>query len=77
MSGTIEGGKRAASTNRRRHGDDFYKKIGSISGSKSRPDRRPFHMNRELARMAGRKGAQARIATLKRRAEEQNGKQQP
>ena len=46
MSGTIEGGKRAVQTNRQRYGDDFYKKIGSISGSKSRPDRRPLTVNR-------------------------------
>lgn len=37
MSGTIIGGKKAASTNYERHGEDFYKKIGKIGGKVSTP----------------------------------------
>lgn len=36
MPGTIEGGQRAAATNKRRHGEDFYTRIGALGGSKSR-----------------------------------------
>ena len=36
MSGNETGGKRAAATNKRKYGEDFYQKIGSIGGSKSR-----------------------------------------
>ena len=37
MSGSIEGGRKAAETNRRLHGDDFYKRIGRKGGSVSTP----------------------------------------
>lgn len=36
MSGTKEGGLKARITNKRRHGDDFYSKIGKIGGSHGR-----------------------------------------
>ena len=36
MSGNETGGKRAAATNKRKYGEDFYRKIGSIGGSKSK-----------------------------------------
>lgn len=36
MAGTLAGGKQAAKTNKERHGEDFYKKIGSMGGSKSK-----------------------------------------
>lgn len=32
MPGTIAGGKRAATTNKIRHGKDFYARIGSMGG---------------------------------------------
>jgi general stress protein YciG len=35
MAGTIEGGRKAAITNRLKHGDDFYSRIGHKGGSKS------------------------------------------
>ena len=35
MSGTLAGGRKAAKTNKMRHGDDFYKRIGSKGGSHS------------------------------------------
>lgn len=54
MSGTITGGLTAAQTNKERHGDDFYKRIGALGGRKSNPDRpKGFAANRELARTAG------------------------
>lgn len=36
MAGTIEGGKRAAAENIKRHGKQFYSNIGKLGGAKSR-----------------------------------------
>lgn len=36
MPGTREGGIKAAKTNKKRMGDDFYIRIGAIGGRKSR-----------------------------------------
>lgn len=51
MSGTAEGGKLAAKTNKKRHGKNFYARIGAIGGTKSRNG--GFAANRDLARKAG------------------------
>lgn len=54
ISGTLQGGKRAAQTNKARHGEDYYKELGRLGGSKKVP--KGFAVNRELARIAGAKG---------------------
>ena len=54
MAGTKAGGKRAAETNIKRHGEDFYKRIGAIGGKRGTTGE--FAANRELARIAGAKG---------------------
>lgn len=36
MSGTVIGGKRAAITNKKRHGESFYANIGRLGGKKSK-----------------------------------------
>ena len=54
MSGTIEGGKKAAEKNRKLHGKDFYQKIGQKGGQNGTTG--GFYANRELARIAGSKG---------------------
>jgi hypothetical protein len=54
VAGTLAGGKKAAATNKERHGEDFYREIGAIGGKKSTNG--GFAKNRELARIAGRKG---------------------
>lgn len=54
MAGTKAGGKRAAETNIKRHGEDFYKRIGAIGGKRGTTG--GFAANRELARIAGAKG---------------------
>lgn len=54
MAGTKAGGLKAAATNKAKHGDDFYKRIGAKGGEKGRTG--GFYANRELARIAGQKG---------------------
>lgn len=54
MAGTVAGGKAASQTNKARHGDDFYARIGSKGGKKGTTG--GFFANRELARTAGAKG---------------------
>lgn len=36
MAGTIEGGRKAAATNKLKNGPDFYARIGSLGGKSSR-----------------------------------------
>lgn len=54
MAGTKAGGKAAAATNKIKYGADFYAKIGSKGGKLGHTG--GFHTNKELARIAGRKG---------------------
>lgn len=65
MAGTKAGGDRAAETNKRKHGPDFYARIGKLGGQKGRTG--GFFANRELAREAGRKGG--RISRRTKKAE--------
>lgn len=55
MSGTKAGGLKAAKQNKLLHGEDFYKRIGKIGGSK-KGILKGFALNRELASKAGAKG---------------------
>lgn len=55
MSGTKEGGVKAAKTNKERQGDDFYKRIGA-TGGKNGTGMKGFACNPQLASEAGRKG---------------------
>ena len=54
MAGTKEGGKKAAATNKARHGADFYARIGRKGGQNGTTG--GFAANPELARIAGAKG---------------------
>ena len=54
MAGTKAGGQAAAATNKAKYGADFYAKIGASGGKKGTTG--GFFANRELARIAGRKG---------------------
>ena len=59
MAGTSLGAKRAAQTNKERHGEDFYQRIGKLSNASwEKNGRKPrgFAANPELARVAGRRG---------------------
>jgi general stress protein YciG len=54
MPGTITGGQRAAETNMKKYGKDFYARIGAKGGKRGTTG--GFAANRELARIAGAKG---------------------
>lgn len=54
MSGTREGGKHAAETNRERYGENYYAELGRVGGRACVP--KGFAANPELARIAGAKG---------------------
>ena len=54
MPGTVEGGRKAAATNKIRYGLNFYKTIGRLGGKLSRGG--GFARDPELAREAGRRG---------------------
>lgn len=54
MAGTKEGGKKAAATNKRKYGADFYARIGAKGGRNGTTG--GFAANPELARIAGAKG---------------------
>ncbi|MDO8335729.1 MAG: hypothetical protein Q7T74_03030 [Candidatus Saccharibacteria bacterium] len=54
MPGTVQGGKKAADTNKKRHGKAFYARIGAIGGKRSNTG--GFAANPELASIAGRLG---------------------
>jgi general stress protein YciG len=54
MPGTSAGAKKAAATNRARHGANFYAEIGRKGGRMGHTG--GFAANRELARIAGAKG---------------------
>ena len=54
MSGTVYGGKKAAATNRKRYGKNFYKNIGAKGGRLGTTG--GFAANPALAKIAGAKG---------------------
>ena len=59
MAGTLQGGKKAAQTTKERYGEDFHQKVGKLANEaweKNGRKPRGFAANRELARIAGRKG---------------------
>ena len=54
MAGTKSGGKKAAETNMKRHGKNFYREIGRKGGRKGHTG--GFAANPTLAKIAGAKG---------------------
>lgn len=58
MGGTKAGGMKAAATNKAKYGEDFYVIQGRKGGKLGHTG--GFFANRELARIAGRKGGLAR-----------------
>ncbi len=57
MAGNKEGALKAAETNKKKYGPDFYKNIGSKSWKNPERSRKTgFALNPELAKEAGRKG---------------------
>ena len=76
MSGTKIGGVKAAITNKKKHGADFYARIGRKGGKNGHTG--GFAANVELAREAGRKGgkkskrgmSRAKIEQIRKELEE-------
>lgn len=64
VSGTKDGGKATAATNKQKYGEDFYKRIGAEGGKKGKTG--GFYKNRELARIAGAKGGRVTKKDYKR-----------
>jgi general stress protein YciG len=56
MAGSIDGGLKAAHTNKKKYGRGFYAKIGALGGKQGKTG--GFFANRELASVAGTKGGQ-------------------
>lgn len=56
MSGTVDGGKKAAITNKLKYKEDFYSRIGALGGSAPYTGLKGFAANRELAKVCGTKG---------------------
>lgn len=54
MAGTKAGGQKAAATNRKKYGSDFYAQIGRKGGTMGHTG--GFAANKALARVAGAKG---------------------
>jgi len=54
MAGTIEGGRKAARTTKKKYGKGFYAEIGRMGGKNGHTG--GFAANPELAKEAGRKG---------------------
>lgn len=54
MPGTIEGGRKAAATNKKKYGKEFYANIGRKGGRNGHTG--GFAANPELAKEAGRRG---------------------
>lgn len=65
MAGTVQGGKSAAATNKKKYGKDFYARIGAKGGRLGRTG--GFAANRDLARKAGKLGG-----TVSRRGKAKN-----
>lgn len=66
MSGTKSGGLKCAATNKLKHGEDFYKRIGAIGGKVKNPNK-GFGSNHERAVAAGYKGCTQRKLNNERR----------
>ncbi|GAC1501786.1 MAG: hypothetical protein NVS1B10_06170 [Candidatus Saccharimonadales bacterium] len=64
MSGTKQGGINAMKTNKLRHGDDYYARIGKLGGRAGHTG--GFYNNPELARRAGKLGGRPRVDKSKR-----------
>lgn len=56
MAGTVTGGQRAAATNKKLYGEDFFRSIGSLGGRKSGIPKGFALMDPEKRKEAGRKG---------------------
>jgi general stress protein YciG len=65
MSGTKEGGEKAAVRNKEKYGEDFYSVIGADGGSAPYTGKKGFAANIERARSAGKLGGSISRRTKK------------
>jgi len=68
MAGTVNGGKQAAKTNRERHGEDYYQRIGAIGGKNGITGGfgngdKGLELAREAGAKGGRKSRRPKIKT--------------
>lgn len=71
MAGNKAGGKKAAATNKLKHGPDFYREIGRRGGRNGHTG--GFAANPELAKIAGRIGGKkSKRGPAKNKQEETN-----
>lgn len=71
MAGTREGGLKAAKTNKKLHGKNFYRELGRLGGRNGHTG--GFAANPELARIAGQKGGRiSRRGKAKRNGKKAN-----
>lgn len=71
MAGNRAGGKKAAATNKLKHGPDFYREIGRRGGRNGHTG--GFAANPELAKIAGRIGGKkSKRGPAKNKQEETN-----
>lgn len=70
MAGTKKGGLKAAATNKKRHGEDFYVNIGRKGGTAYHAFPRGFAANIKLASIAGAKGGRISRRTKRRAIDE-------
>lgn len=70
MAGSTTAGKKAAITNKEKHGDDFYKNIGAIGGKKGKTGgfwyKKYVLGDVEAVKAAGKKGGHQRNRTYEK-----------
>lgn len=68
MSGNRAGGMKAAATNKLKHGEDFFERIGAMGGRAPHTKPKGFAANPELARIAGARGG--RVSRRRKKGDE-------
>ena len=70
MAGSTEAAKKAAASNKRKHGSDFYNRIGKLGGSHKHP-LKGFGSDHDRAVEAGRRGGLQRQKNITAKAKQE------